>query len=89
MKPEFFYSILVFVVKMSIRLGICLNGLLGIHFNLKRLVVFIDIHFMILVPFMLHHIMLRFGVTCVILLRIMLVHVLIMHVILSLVYLYL
>ena len=30
---------------MFMKLGICLNGLHGIHLNLKRLVVFIVIHF--------------------------------------------
>ena len=49
------------------------------HLNLKRLVVFIDIHFPIHVHFTLDLIMLCCGVICVILLPIMLVHVLIIY----------
>jgi len=63
---------------------LCFYGLLGIHLNLKRLVVFIDIIFSIHVHFMLDHIMLLIGVTCAILLTIILHHVLIMHVVLNL-----
>ena len=55
--------------------GLCFYGLHGIHLNLKRLVVFIDIHFPIHVDFMLDHTMLLCGVICVILLPIMLAHV--------------
>jgi len=62
--------------------GLCLNGLHEIHLNLKKLVVFIDIHFPIHVHFMLDHIMLLCGVICVILLPIMLAHVLFMLVML-------
>jgi len=40
MKLEFFYSIGIFMVKVSTKLGLCLRGLLGIHLSLKRLVVF-------------------------------------------------
>ena len=58
-----------------------------IRLNLRRLVVFLDIHFMILVR--LDRIMLLFGVTYVILLPIMLVHVLIMHALLILTRIYL
>ena len=65
------------------RHGICLSGLLETHLSLKRLVVFMDILFPILVHFMLDLIMLLFGVKCVILLTIMLIHVFIMHVILN------
>jgi len=66
------------------KLGICLNGLHGIHLNLIRLVVFMVIPFMTHVHSMLNLTMLLFGVIGVILLRIMLVDVLIMHAILSL-----
>ena len=59
---------------------ICLCGLLRIHLNLRRLVVFLDIHFLILVHFMLDPIMPLFGVTSVILLTMILIRVLIMHV---------
>ena len=52
--------------------GLCLNGLYRIHLNLKRLVMFIDIHFPIHVRFTLDLIMLRCGVICVALLPIML-----------------
>jgi len=78
-----------FIVKMLMKLGLCLNGLLGIRLNLKRLVVFMVIHFMIHVHSMLNHTMLIFRVICVILLPIMLVHVLIMHTVLILIRLYL
>ena len=57
--------------------GICFYGLLGILLSLKRLAVFIDIHFPIHVHFMLDHTMLRCGVICVVFLPIMLVHVII------------
>ena len=50
----------------------------GIHLNLKRLAVFVDILFLIHVHFMLDHTMLLCSVICVILLPIMLAHVLIM-----------
>jgi len=65
MKPELSYRIGIFVVKMLMRHGICLSGLLGIHFNLRRLVVFLDIHVLILVRFMLDLIMPLSGVICV------------------------
>ena len=45
--------------------GLCLNGLHGIHLNLKRLVVLVDILFMIHVHFMLDHIIVLCGVICV------------------------
>jgi len=35
------------LAKSLIRQGICLSGLLGIHFSLKKLVVFLDIHSLI------------------------------------------
>jgi len=89
MKPKLFYSIGIFIVKTLMRHGICLSGLLGTHLSLKRLVVFVDILFPILVHLMLDLIMLLFGVTCVILLTIILHHVLIMHAILILIHLYL
>jgi len=87
-KPEFFCNFEIFIGKMLIKLGICLNGLHGIHLNLIRIAVFMVIHFMTHVHSMLNLSMLLFGVICVILLRIMLVHVLIMHAILSLTHLY-
>jgi len=73
------------MVKVSMKLGFCLSGLLGIHLSLKRLVAFVDIHFMVHVHSMLDLIMLLFGGTCVILLLIMLVHVRIMHTVLILI----
>jgi len=64
--------------------GGCLNGLYGIRLSLTRLVVFMDIHFITHVHFMLDRIMLLCGVTCVVLLTIMLIHVLITHTMLNL-----
>ena len=61
------------------KLGLCLSWLLGTRLSLKRPVVFLDILFSIHGHFMLGHIMLLFGVTCVILPTIMLIHVHIMH----------
>ena len=84
MKPEFFCSIGIFIVKTLMRHEICLSGLLTTHLSLKRLVVFVDILFAILVHFMLDLTMLLFGVICAILLTIILHHVLIMHVMLNL-----
>jgi len=89
MKPEFFYNFEIFMVKVPMKLGLCLSGLHGTHLSLKRLVVFMDMYFKIHVHSMLDHIMLLFGVICVILLPIMLVHVLIMHIVLILIRLYL
>jgi len=67
------------VVKVSMKVGVCLSGLLGIRLSLKRLVVFLDILFLIHVHSTLDRIILLFGVTCVIPLTITLVHVHIMH----------
>ena len=64
--------------------GVSLSGLLGIRLSLRRLVVFMDIHFMTHVHFMLDCIMLLYSVTCVVLLTIILVHVLIMPTMLDL-----
>jgi len=89
MKPEFFYNFGIFMAKMSMRHGVCLSWLLGTHFSLKRLVVFVDFYFITHVHSMLDHTMLLFGVICVILMPIMLVHVLIMHMLLILIHLYL
>jgi len=89
MKPEFFYNFGIFMVKVLMKLGVCLSGLHGTSLSLKRLVAFVDIYFMIHVHSMLNRTMLLFGVTCVILLSIMLVHVLIMHIMLILIRLYL
>jgi len=50
---EPFYSVGVFSVKALIRNGICLSRLLGIHLNLRKVVVFLDNHFLILVRSML------------------------------------
>jgi len=77
------------MVKMLMKHGVCLSGLLETRLSLKRLVVFMVIHFITHVQFMLGHIMLLFSVICVILLTIMLVHVLIMHAMLILIRLYL
>ena len=60
MKLEFFYSSGVFIVKMLMKLGPYLSGLHGTHLSLKRLVVFTDIHFMILACSILDLIMLIF-----------------------------
>ena len=79
MKPEFFYSIRIFNAKVLLKLGLCLSGLLRIHSSLRRLVVFQDTLFLTHEHSMLDHIMLLFGVTCVVLLTIMLYHVLIMR----------
>ena len=49
------------------RHDICLSGLLKIHLSLRRLVVFVDIHYLIVVHAMLDLIMSLFGVACVIL----------------------
>ena len=76
------------MVKVLMKLGVCLSGLLGTRLSLKRLVVFMDMYFMTHVPSMLDHSILLFGVTCVILLPIMLVHVLIMHTVVLLIRLY-
>ena len=77
------------MVKMLMKHGVCLSGLLRTHLRLKRLDVFMDIHFMTNVHFMLDLIMLLFGVMCVISLTITLVHVPIMHTVLILIHLYL
>jgi len=65
------------MVKILMRHSICLSGLLGIHLSLRRLVVFLDIYFLILFYFRLDLIMPLFGV--VILLAMLLIHALIMH----------
>ena len=88
-KPEFFYSIGIFIVNALMKLGVCLSGLHGIRLSLRRLVVFTDIHFMTHVHFMLDLIVLLFGVICVFPLIITLVHVPIMHIVLILIHLYL
>jgi len=69
---------------MLMKLDLCFSGLLGILLSLRRLVVFLDILFLIHVYSMLDRIMLLCGVTCVILLIIILRHVLIMHAMLNL-----
>ena len=68
------------MVKVLMRHGVCLSGLCGIRLTLRRLVVFLDILFSILVHFMLDLIMSLFSVTCVVLLTILLIDVLIMYV---------
>jgi len=55
------------MVKALMRHDICLSGLLKIHLSLRRLVVFLDIHYLTLVHSVLDLIMLVFGVTCLIL----------------------
>jgi len=77
------------MVKMSMKLDVCLSRLHEIRLSSRRLVVFLDIHFITNVHFILGHIMLLFGVICVILLSIMFVHVLIMYIVLILIRLYL
>jgi len=56
------------MVKVLMRYGIWFGGLRGIHLSLTRLVVFLDIHFLILVNSILDLIMLLFCVISVILL---------------------
>ena len=73
-----------FMVKALIMHGICLRGLLKIHLNLRRLVIFPDIYSLILVHSMLDLLMPLFGVACVILLSIKLICILIMHAMLNL-----
>ena len=63
------------MVKVLVKLGVCFSGLLGIHFNLRRLVVFLDILSLILVHSILELIMLVFGVTFIVLLIIILLDV--------------
>ena len=72
------------MVEMSMMHGICLSGSLGIHLSFRRLVLFLDIHFLILVHSMLDLIMPPFSVICVILLTMLLIHVLIMHAMINL-----
>ena len=67
------------MVKMLMMHSICLNGLLGIYLSLRRTVVFLDIHFLILAHSIVDLIILLFGVICVILLTMLLIRVLIMH----------
>jgi len=73
-----------FQVKMLMMHGICLSGWLRIHLNLRRLVMFLDIHFLILARSIPDLIMLLFGVTYINLLIMILIHVLIMHAMLNL-----
>jgi len=72
------------MVQMLMKHGIDLSGLLGIHLNLRRLVVFLDIHFLILVHLILDLIISLFDVICVVLLTMKLMRVLVMHAILNL-----
>ena len=67
------------MVEMLMMHDIFLNGLLRIRLSFRRLVLFLDIHFLIIVHFMLDCFMLLFGVICVILLTMKLICVLIMH----------
>jgi len=53
--------------------GICLSGLLEIHLSLRRLVVFVDIQFMVLMHSMLDVAMPLFGVICITLLTMLLI----------------
>ena len=52
------------MVKMLMMYVICLSRLPGIYLNLSKIVVFLDIYFMVLVHFMLDLMMLHFGVIC-------------------------
>ena len=70
---------------MLMRYSIYLSGMLGIHLNSRRLVMFLDIHSLMLVHAILDLIMPHFDVTCVILLTIILISVLITHVMLNLI----
>ena len=67
-------------MKMLMMHGICLSELRGIHLNLRRLVMFLNIHVLMIVHSILDLIMLIFGVVCVIVLTMKLICVLIMHV---------
>ena len=66
------------------RLGTRLNGLLRIHLNLSWLVVFLDIHALIFVYFMVDLIMVLFGLICVVILIMKLICVPIIHAMFSL-----
>jgi len=83
-KPVFFYNFGVFMLKMLIMYVICLSRLLGIHLSLKRLVMFLDIHSIILVHFILGLIMLLSGVICVNIFSMILFRVFITHAMLNL-----
>jgi len=72
------------MVNVLMRHGICLSGLLRIHLNLRRLVVFLDIYSPILVHSISNLIMPPFGMICVILLTMLPIHVLIKHAMLDL-----
>ena len=76
---------MVFLVKVLMRHGVCLIGVLGIPLSLRRLVVFVDIILLILMHSILYLSMLIFGVTCEVLLTIILLHVLPMHTMLKLI----
>jgi len=67
------------MVKMLIVHGICLSELLGIHLNLRRLLLYLNIHFLILAHSVLDLLVLLFGVAYVNLLTMKLIRVLIMH----------
>jgi len=84
-KLELFWSIRVFEAKV-LRLGGCFSGLLRLRLNLRMVVVFLDILFLILMHSMLHLIISIFVVACVVLVTIILFHVLSMHVILHLIH---
>jgi len=56
------------MLRMLMMHVICLTGLLGMYLNLRRLAVFLDIHFLIFAHSILDLIMLLFGVISVILL---------------------
>ena len=84
MKLIFFESFGFFMLKMLMMHVVCFSGLLVIHLSLRTLVVYLDIHFLILVHFMLDLIMHLFDVSCVNLLTMKLICALIMHAILNL-----
>jgi len=67
-KPMLFQSTGVFMATVLTRHGFFLSGLLRVHLSLPRLVVFLDIHSLILVHSILDLIMTLFGVACVIVL---------------------
>ena len=72
------------MVEMLMMHGICLSGLLGIHLNLRRLLLFLNIHFLILAHSVLDLIIPLLGVTCVVLLTMTLISALVMHAMLNL-----
>jgi len=66
------------------RHGICLSRLPRIHLSLRKVVMFLDIYFLILVRFMLDLVIFVFGVICIFLLTMKLIRFLVAHAMLNL-----